>query len=117
MTRIEQLNDLLENNVSLQQKISETKDPETIRSLLAEGGVDLTKEEMEEMLIEIGRQLNVSEQNTNLTEDDLEKVTGGFGAATGAFILGCVGGGILGIAAVGALAYGGWYLYTKLAKK
>lgn len=120
MTKAEQINALFEKP-EIQQQISGLTDPEEIRKVLAENGVELTAEEMNEVLLSIGETVANLVPDSELSEDDLENVAGGFAMTislgAGAAVFCAVAGGIIGVAAVAGLAYGAYYLYKKVKKK
>lgn len=121
MTKAEQINMLFEKP-EIQQQVSGLTDPEDIRKVLVDNGVELTSEEMNEVLLSIGETIANLVPEGELSEDDLEDVAGGgfsmmlvLGAGSTTFC--AVAGGLIGVAAVAGLAYGGYCLYKKTKKK
>jgi len=115
MNKNERINELLMDK-DFQQKSLTITTKEDVQSLFAEFGIEMTNEEVEIFLVQLGAMLS-KEQSTELTEDDLENVAGGAwsivltGAAASAFGIAC--GVTIG---VGALALGGYIVYKKLKK-
>ena len=82
--KIDKLNELL-LDVDVQNEVKTVKDPETLRQVLSQRGLELTADEMEEILVQIGGYLvenNLMTEDGELTEEGMDQVTGGgLGAA------------------------------------
>lgn len=115
MDKNARINELLMDQ-DFQKKSLEVTSKEGVQDLFKEFGVDLTEEETDDFLIQLGALL--SESSDELTEDDLDGVSGGAfslvltGAAASAFGIAC--GVTIGI---GAVAVGGYIIYKKIKKK
>lgn len=75
---------------------------------------------MNELLLSVGEAVAKVIPDGELGEDDLENVAGGallISLGAGSVIFATVAGGLVGVAAVGALAYGGYWLYKRAKKK
>lgn len=109
------INELLMNE-EFQKRSVEVTTKEGVQALFTEFGVNLTEEEVDAFLIQLGAML--SGASDELGEEDLDNVAGGgflsialSGAAATAFGVAC------GITiGVGALAVGGYYIYKTLRK-
>ena len=116
MNKNERLNELLMDK-DFQQKSLAVSTQEEVQSLFAEFGLELTAEEVEQFLIQLGQMLSET-QSEELNEDDLDNVSGGAwsivltGAAASAFGIAC--GVTIGI---GAVALGGYIIYKQATKK
>lgn len=124
MTKIEQFNAIFENP-DVQAKAKLMKTSEEVRTLLAENGLNLTKEEMDAIWQGIGEAMAERFEAGELTDNELEEVSGGgvtltlligkgvqyaFIAGLGA---GVVGGLVIGAVAVGAIGYAAYKSYKK----
>ena len=103
--KIEKLNELL-LDVDVQNEAKAIKDPEELRQILAQHGLELTADEMEEILVQLGGFLvenNLMTEDGELTEEGMDQVSGGgFGAAIAGLKIGTAisGGNVLVGAAV-----------------
>ncbi len=85
---IEQLKDLMNDEVFV-QKISKMENNEEVQKAFSERGIDFTMEEINQ-IVEM-----VYENNTELGEDKLEEVSGGFAITTTTLaVVGCITAGI-----------------------
>lgn len=107
----------------VQVKAKQCKNAAELQRLFAENGVDLTVDEVEVFLSEVAEAVAVKlHENQELSEGDLDDVSGGLGSVAAAIIgIGStpVGPWILGAAAVvgvGALIVGGVNSYYKNKK-
>jgi len=117
MNKVEQINKLFEDH-SFVEYIGHMRDPEEIREALAQKGVELTAEELNEILMSVGETVAPLFPEGELGEDDLDNVSGGaveiaIVLGAGAKIFCAVAGGLLGVAAVAGLAYCGYKIYKK----
>lgn len=117
MDKSVRVNELLVNK-DFQQKSQAITTKEEARKLFAEFGVELTTEEVDSVLLQLGAMLSAM-QSDELSADDLDDVSGGAleipiaikltGTAAAAFGISC--GVVIGL---GALALGGYVIYKTL---
>lgn len=118
MNKVEKLNEIF-SKPAIMEQVSVMDDPEQILAILAENGLDLTAEELNEVLLTIGETVAPLLPEGELSEDDLDNVAGG-GGVTATIVLGAgakftaaILGGLVGVAVVAGLAYCGYKLYKK----
>lgn len=117
MNMNERLNELL-MDADFQEKSKSIQTKDELKILMGEFGLDMTPEQIDSFLIELGLLLS-NEESDELTDSDLDDVAGGglvtislTGAAAAAFGIAC--GVTIG---VGALAVGGYLIYKTVKKK
>ena len=77
MTKLERLNELY-SDPEMARKLNAAPTEEDLRLMLAENGVELTAEEMTGVLKELAALAEESMSEEELSEDQLENVSGGF---------------------------------------
>lgn len=117
MNKVEKLNDIF-SNPAIMEQIGVMDDPEQILVVLAENGLELTAEELHDVLLTVGETVAPLFPEGELSEDDLDNVSGGGLTITivlgaGAKFTAAVLGGLVGVAVVAGLAYCGYKIYKK----
>lgn len=85
------------------KQLLEQEEPEQVQVLLAEKEIDLSIEEIVKVQDIVEKQLNGEENLEELSDDDLENVSGGVGAA---FAIGLIVAGVVGTGAFAGLMAG-----------
>lgn len=78
-SRIEKLNELL-SDIEVQNEVKAVKEPEELRKILSQHGLEFTAEEMNDILVQLGGYLvenNIMTEDGELTVEGLEQVAGG----------------------------------------
>ena len=89
MTKLERLNELY-SDPKMAQKLNAAPTEEDLRLMLAENGVEFTPEEMSGILSELASVAEQAFSNEELSEEQLESVSGGFSLSFAIPILGKV---------------------------
>lgn len=117
---IQKLNALFENNEEVQQKAAMISDFEELHSLISNNGVDISREELTDFLLEVGQCVSEVMPEDELSEDDLDDVAGGIAGTiiigkSASLVAGLLGG-AAGVLLVAGVAYCGYKLYKAATK-
>lgn len=99
------------------KQLLEQEEPEQVQALLAEKDIDITVENIENVKTRIEQYINGELDLDQLSDEDLEDVSGGCGCISIGLIVGIIGAVVAGTAAVGGGIAGGAVLTNKLTRR